>query len=165
MKILIAACIAIFFIAIFDLIYQKHSHHKQLMMSMQEIKDEYKNQEGDPKIKGKLKQMRMDRARQRMMQAVPSADVIITNPTHYAVALKYEHEKMAAPIVLAIGADNIALKMKERAEKNKVPIVRNAPLARALHDQGELNSPIPIEHFQAVAEVITYVYKLKGRKL
>jgi len=165
MKILIASTVAVFFIALADLIYQKFQHKKQLMMSMQEIKDEYKQQEGDPVIKGKLKQMRMARARQRMMQAVPGADVIITNPTHYAVALKYEHEKMSAPVVVALGKDNIALKMKEIAGEHKIPIVRNAPLARALYDQGEIDQQIPIEHFQAVAEVITYVYKLKGKKL
>jgi flagellar biosynthetic protein FlhB len=164
MKVLIPCCIAIFFIAIADFIYQKAQHKKQLMMSVQDVKDEYKQQEGDPKIKGKLRQLRMERSRQRMMQAVPQADVIITNPTHYAVALKYEHDKMDAPVVLAMGADDIALRIKKAGEENKIPIVRNAPLARALYDECELDQAIPLEHFQAVAEVISYVYKLKGRK-
>lgn len=163
-KVLIPCCIAIFFIAVADFIYQKAQHKKQLMMSVQDIKDEYKQQEGDPHVKGKLRQLRMERSRKRMMQAVPKADVIITNPTHYAVALKYEHDKMDAPIVLAMGSDNIALRIKKAGEEHEIPIVRNAPLARALHDECELDEAIPLEHFQAVAEVISYVYKLKGRK-
>lgn len=163
-KVLIPCLIAIFFISVADLIYQKAQHKKQLMMSVQEIKDEYKQQEGDPLVKGKLKQLRMERGRQRMMQSVPEADVIITNPTHYAVALKYDHDAMEAPIVLAMGMDNIALRIKKLGEDNEITVVRNAPLARALYDEGELNEGIPIAHFQAVAEVISYVYKLKGKK-
>lgn len=163
-QILVAACIMMFLIAIADFVYQKQQHIKQLMMSLQEVKDEYKQQEGDPKVKGKLKQLRMERTRKRMMAAVPSADVVITNPTHYAVALKYEHNKMEAPIVVAIGADLVALRIKKLAEDNKVPVVRNAPLARALHEQCDVEQPIPLEHFKAVAEIISYVYKLKGRK-
>lgn len=163
-KVMIPCLIAIFFIGVADLIYQKAQHKKQLMMSIQEIKDEYKQQEGDPIVKGKLKQIRMERSRQRMMQSVPQADVIITNPTHYAVALKYVHEEMDAPLVLALGSDNLAKRIREMAEEHDIPIVRNAPLARALYDEGELDKPIPLAHFQAVAEVISYVYKLKGKK-
>ncbi len=163
-KIMIPCLVAIFFIAVIDWIYQKAQHKKQMMMSVQEIKDEYKQQEGDPIVKGKLKQLRLERGRQRMMQAVPEADVVITNPTHYAIALKYEHDKMDAPIILAMGKDNIAQRIKGIAEENKISIVRNAPLARALHEEGKLDEPIPLEHFQAVAEVISYVYKAKGKK-
>lgn len=163
-SILVAVCVAIFLIAIMDFMYQKLQFIKQMRMSKHEIKEEYKQQEGDPKIKGKLKQMRMERARKRMMAAVPTADVVITNPTHYAIALKYEQDKTAAPIVVAMGVDKIAERIKELAEENKVPIVRNAPLARALYDEGDLEKEIPFAHYQSVAEVISYVYKLKNKK-
>jgi flagellar biosynthetic protein FlhB len=147
-----------------DFIYQKAEFMKQMRMSKHEVKEEYKQAEGDPKIKGKLKQMRMERARKRMMSAVPTADVIITNPTHYAVALKYEQDKASAPIVVAMGVDKVAERIKQLAEENKVPIVRNAPLARALYDEGDLDEEIPFTHYQAVAEVISYVFKLKDKK-
>jgi len=162
--VLISVTIAIFLIAIIDFIYQKAEFIKQMRMSKHEVKEEYKQAEGDPKIKGKLKQMRMERARKRMMSAVPTADVIITNPTHYAVALKYEQDKAAAPIVVAMGVDKVAERIKQLAEENKVPIVRNAPLARALYDEGDLDEEIPFTHYQAVAEVISYVFKLRDKK-
>ena len=164
MTILINCCVAIFFIAIIDYLYQKFEHIKQLRMSKQEMKEEYKQQEGDPHIKGKLKQIRMEKARRRMMAAVPSADVIVTNPTHYAIALKYDTEKGRAPLVVAMGIDDVAEKIKEIARENKVPEVRNPVLARALYAECELDTEIPFAHYQAVAEVISYVYKLKGKK-
>ena len=164
LKIMIGATVAIFLIAIVDFIYQKAQHMKELRMTKQEIKDEHKNQEGDPQVKARLRQLRMERAQQRMMQSVPEADVIVTNPTHYAVALKYDDGEMSAPMVLAMGKDKIAEKIKEIANENDVPEVRNAPLARALHDEAAIGQEIPLDHYQAVAEVISYVYKIKGKK-
>ena len=132
-------------------------------MSRQEIKDEYKQSEGDPQIKGKLRQLRMERARQRMMQAVPTADVIITNPTHYSIALKYNPDESPAPIVIAKGVDDIALRIREVAKENDITLYEDRPLARALYDAVEIGDMIPTEHFQAVAKIISYVFKLKGK--
>ena len=161
--ILINCCIALFFIAIIDFMYQKFEFMKQMRMSKQEIKEEYKQQEGDPHIKGKLKQIRMEKARRRMMAAVPTADVVVSNPTHYAIALKYDTEKSRAPVVVAMGIDDVAEKIKEIAKENKVPEVRNPVLARALYADCELDTEIPFAHYQTVAEVISYVYKLKRK--
>ena len=132
-------------------------------MSKQELKEEYKQTEGDPMIKARLRQIRTERARRRMMAAVPDADVVITNPTHYAVALKYEHEKMEAPVLVAKGIDSIAFRMREVAEEHDVPIVENPPLCRALYDSIDLDQAVPAEHYKAVAEVIGYVMRLKGK--
>lgn len=162
-KALIAVCICLFFIALVDYLYQRYEYMKNMRMSKQEIKDEYKQQEGDPHVKQKLRQLRAEKARNRMMQSVPQSDVVITNPTHFAVALKYESGSMQAPIVVAKGADHIALKIREIAEEHDIPLVRNPPLARALFDTVELDQEIPITHYKAVAEVISYVYKLKGK--
>ena len=146
-----------------DYAWQRYTWHKKLRMTLKEVRDEYKAQEGDPHIQAKIKQIRREKSQQRMMQSVPEASVVITNPTHYAVALKYE-EGMAAPICLAKGQDNIALKIREIAKENDVPIVENPPLARALHASTEIDDEIPVEHFKAVAEVIGYVLRLYGRK-
>lgn len=162
-KALIAVCICMFFIALLDYLYQRYEFMKNMKMSMQEIKDEYKQQEGDPHVKQKLRQIRAERAQNRMMQSVPQSDVVITNPTHFAVALKYESGTMQAPIVVAKGADLIAAKIREIAEENEVPLVRNPPLARALFDSVELEQEVPLEHYKAVAEVISYIYKLKRK--
>ncbi len=151
-------------IAGLDFMYQRYNHNKELKMSKQEIKDENKQSEGDPMIKSRLRALRMQRSRQRMMQAVPSADVVITNPTHYAVALRYNQDEDPAPIVLALGSDNIALKIREIANENEIPIVENPPLARALHASCDIDEVIPFEHYRAVAEVIGYVLKLKRLK-
>ena len=132
-------------------------------MTKQEVKDEHKQQEGDPLIKGRLRSLRMQRARQRMMAAVPKADVVVTNPTHFAVALKYDMESMAAPVLVAKGADLVAQRIRGLAEENEVPIVENPPLARALYATVELDQEVPPEHYKAVAEVIGYVMKLKGK--
>jgi flagellar biosynthetic protein FlhB len=164
-KMLVAACIILFLLSMFDYVYQYFSFMKSMRMTKQEMKDEYKQQEGDPHIKGKLRQIRRDKARKRMMAAVPNADVIITNPTHYAVALKYDPKTMPAPKVLAKGVDVVALRIREVAEKHKIVLVRNPPLARVLYDTTEIDDDIPVEHYQAVAKVIGYVYKLKGKKL
>ena len=154
--------IATLIIAIADYAYQKYQHLKKLRMTKQEVKDEYKQMEGDPLVKSRIRQVRMERARHRMMDAVPRADVVIVNPTHYAVALEYKMEKMDAPVVIAKGLDNLALRIREIAEEYDVPIVENPPLARALFASVELDQSIPAEHFKAVAEVIGYVMQLKN---
>lgn len=160
MSVLTIVVVLVAVIAGADFVYRRYSWTKKNMMSLKDMKDEHKEQEGDPKIKGKMRQIGMKRSRQRMMQAVPSATVVITNPTHYAVALKYDHGAMNAPIVVAKGTDAIALKIREIATANGVPLVENRPLARALHASAEIDHPIPLEHYQAVAEVISYVMKL-----
>lgn len=163
-RMMIGICIAMFFIALMDYLYQRHEFMKSMRMSKQEIKDEYKQQEGDPVIKQRLRQLRMERARKRMMAAVPSADVIVTNPTHYSIALKYDNTTMRAPVVVAKGADYLALKIREVAKEHNIALVENPPLARALYGAVEIEQEIPFEHYKAVAEIISYVYRLKGRK-
>ena len=147
----------------FDYFYQKYEHTKNLRMSKQDIKDEYKKSEGDPLIKSKIKERQRQMAMRRMMQEVPKADVIITNPTHFAVAIQYEAGTMTAPTVIAKGQDYVALKIKEIAKKNGVITMENKPLARALFSQVEIGQQIPEEMFKAVAEVLAYVYKLQGK--
>jgi flagellar biosynthesis protein FlhB len=153
----------LFLIAIGDYLYQRYEYIKNLRMTKQEIKEEYKQQEGDPHVKQKVRQLRMERARKRMMAAVPNSDVVITNPTHYAVALRYDEGTMNAPTIVAKGTDKVALKIRELAEQNKIPVMRNPPLARALFDNGEIDAEIPLDHYQAVAKIIGYVYKLRGK--
>ena len=129
-------------------------------MTKQEVKEEYKQMEGDPKIKQKIKQKQRDISQRRMMASVPDATVVITNPTHFAVALKYVDGEMEAPKVVAKGADLVALKIKEIARENNVPIMENKPLARMLYDKVELDQEVPQEMYQAVAEILAFVYKL-----
>jgi flagellar biosynthetic protein FlhB len=148
-------------VAIADYLFQYRSWFERQKMSLQEIKEEFKQTEGDPHIKGRLRQLRDARRKKRMMAAVPTASVVITNPTHYAVALKYERG-MAAPICVAKGLDAIALRIREVAKKNDIPVVENPPLARALHAVVKIDDEIPVEHYQAVAEVIGYVMRLKS---
>ena len=150
-----------FALAVADYLYQRHQFIKSLRMSKQEIKDEYKQAEGDPHVKGKIKQMRMLKSRQRMMARVPDANVIITNPTHFAVALEYDRDKMDAPIVIAKGQDDVALRIRDVAKEHNIPIVENPPLARGLYASLEIDDAITEEHYKAVAEVISYVYSLK----
>ncbi len=147
-------------VAAADYFFQYRTWFEKQKMSLQELKEEFKQTEGDPTIKGKLKGLRQQRARKRMMAAVPKASVIITNPTHYAVALQYERG-MEAPICVAKGVDNIALKIREIAGQHSIPIVENVALARALHATVEIDAAIPAEHYKAVAEVISYVMKLR----
>lgn len=149
-------------IAALDLIYQRMKHAKEMRMSTQEVKDEHKQSEGDPQIKARIRQIRADRAQNRMMDSVPDADVIITNPTHYSIALQYKMEDMAAPKVVAKGVDHLAFRIREMAEDNDIPIVENPPLARALYASVEIDEEIPAEHFTAVAEVIGYVMRMRG---
>ena len=164
--ILLTMVMIIFVIAFADYFYQKFSYLKRQRMTKQEVKDEYKQMEGDPQIKMRLRSIRMERLRKRMMANVPKSSVVVTNPTHFAVALRYEPEEgMEAPVVVAKGQDFIALKIKEIAAANDVPIVENPPLARALFASVEIDEPIPTEHYAAVAEVIKYVYQLKGKTL
>ena len=151
-------------VGILDLIYQKHKFHEDMKMTKQEVKDEYKNSEGDPQIKGKIKQKMREASMRRMMKSVPQADVVLTNPTHYAVALKYDAEVAAAPIVVAKGADLIAKRIKEIAKENEVEIVENKPLARMLYANVEIGEMVPPELYQAVAEVLAFVYNLKREK-
>ncbi len=158
-----AVAILVGALALFDFVYQRRSWLARMRMSLQEIKDEHKQSEGDPKIKAKIRAIAMQRSRKRMMAAVPGASVIITNPTHYAVALKYDHGKMGAPVVVAKGVDAIALKIREVAGGAGVPIVENRMLARALYAVVEVDYPIPAEHYTAVAEVIGYVMRLAKR--
>ena len=150
-------------IAAFDFFWTRFQYFKKLRMTKTEVKEEYKQSEGDPMIKSRLRQIRMEKSRKRMMAQVPKADVIITNPTHYAVALKYEALKMRAPVVVAKGMNLIALKIKEIAEENKVPIVSNPTLARTLYSSVEVDEVIREEHYKAVAEIISYIYKLKRK--
>jgi flagellar biosynthetic protein FlhB len=156
--------IAMTVIAGLDYLYQRMKHMKSLRMSKQEMKDEFRQTEGDPMIKGRLRQIRMERARKRMMAAVPGADVIITNPTHFAVALKYDAAAMQAPRVVAKGVELLALRIRALAEEHGVPIVENPPLARALHATVEVDAEVPPEHYKAVAEVIGYIMRLRRER-
>lgn len=158
-----AVAILVAAIALFDFIYQHRSFMTRMRMTLQEVKDEHKQAEGDPKIKMRIRQIGIQRSRKRMMAAVPSASVIVTNPTHYSVALRYDHGDMAAPVVVAKGVDMIAMKIREIATEHKVPIVESPPLARALYAAVEIDRPIPAEHYAAVAEIIGYVMRLAKR--
>lgn len=159
---MIGVCMVVFLIAIVDYSYQKFEFIKNLRMTMQEVKDEYKQQEGDPLVKQKLRQIRMERAQNNMMASVQGADVVVTNPTHYAVALKYDSNTMQAPVMVGKGIDKVALRIRDLAERNEIPIVRNPPMARLLFEEAEIDKEIPLQYYKAVAEIIGYVYKLKG---
>lgn len=150
-------------LAFVDFGYQKYKFAKDMRMTKQEVKDEYKQQEGDPKVKGKIRQKMQEASRRRMMQQLPTADVVITNPTHYAVAIKYDPDEADAPLVLAKGADYLAAKIKEIAKDNHIEIVENKPLARMLYANVEVGQMVPPELYQAVAEVLAFVYKLQGK--
>lgn len=158
---LLAAAVALLaIVAIADFLFQYRQWFQKQKMSMQEMKEEFKQSEGDPHIKARIRQLRMARMRRRMMAAVPQASVVITNPTHYAVALKYERG-MSAPVCVAKGTDLIAFKIREVAGAHDIPIVENVPLARALHAAVDIDEEIPVEHYHAVAEVIGFVMRLK----
>jgi flagellar biosynthetic protein FlhB len=161
MSVLIAVVAIMAIIALADYVYQYQRWYTRQKMSTQELKEEFKQSDGNPEIKGKIKQLRRERSRKRMMANVPNATVVVTNPTHFAVALKYE-AGMQAPVCVAKGMDLIALKIRELAIASDVPIVENVPLARALHASVEIDQPIQEEHYKAVAEVIGYVMRLKG---
>ncbi len=162
-KVLMAALAALAVIAAADYFLQRFQFMKRNRMSKQEIKEEFRQNEGDPHVKAKIRQLRQDRSRRRMMARVPQATVVIMNPTHYAVALQYESGKTAAPICVAKGLDALALCIRAIAEDNDVPVIENPPLARALHASVEIDEPVPPEHFKAVAQVIGYVFRLQGK--
>lgn len=159
------AAIFFLFLAGFDFFYQWWDYEKNLRMSKQEVKEEYKQTEGDPQIKGKIKQRQQEQSRKRMMQSVPNADVVIRNPTHFAIAIQYDPKKNNAPVVIAKGMDNLALKIVAIAEENDIVITENKPLARALFDAVEIDQEIPDQFYQAVAEVLAFVYSLKKKEL
>ncbi|WP_417454226.1 flagellar biosynthesis protein FlhB [Kiloniella sp.] len=159
--IVIAVVAVMAVIAGLDYLYQYFEYIKKLKMTKQEVKDESKQSEGDPMVKGRLRQLRMEKARQRMMASVPNADVVITNPTHFAVALEYNGMMMEAPKLTAKGVDAVAFRIRKVAEENKIPVMENPPLARALYAGVEIDQEIPPEHYKAVAEIIGYVMKLK----
>ncbi|MCL2125448.1 MAG: flagellar biosynthesis protein FlhB [Oscillospiraceae bacterium] len=156
-------CIAMVFIAAADFLYQWWKYEKDLRMTKQEVKDEYKMMEGDPKVKSRIRQKQRQMSAMRMMSRVPEADVVITNPTHYAVALKYDEAVSSAPVVVAKGADYIARKIKEIAIENNVEIVENKPLAQSLYMLCEVDDEIPADLYQAVADILVFVYRQKGK--
>ena len=152
------------FIGIADFVYQKHKFKEDMKMTKQEVKDEFKNTEGNPEIKGRQRSKMREASQRRMMQSLPSADVVITNPTHYAVAIKYDAQQHSAPVVLAKGEDFLAQKIKEVAKENNVEIVENKPLARMLYANVDVGQEVPPELYQAVAEVLAFVYSLRENR-
>lgn len=156
-------CLAMLIIGLLDLKFQTYQFEKSIKMTKQEIKDEFKETEGDPKIKSKIRAMGQQLLQQQMMSAVPTADVVVTNPTHYAVAIKYDRTQKPAPFVVAKGVDFIAFKIREIAQNNNIPIVENRLVARTLYQLVEINDIIPSDMFQAVAEILAYVYNNRKR--
>lgn len=162
-KIVVHTCGVMIILAVLDLAFVKWNYIQELKMTKEEVKKEHKDSEGDPHLKGKIKQMRYEKAFRRLRQIIPTADVVVTNPTHFAVALKYEREKMAAPIVIAKGADHLALRIKAMARERSVMLVENRFLARELYAQVKEGEAIPESLYVAVAEVLAYVYGIKGK--
>ena len=165
MTLVLQVCMYFAAVAALDYFYQWWSYEKKLKMSKDEVKEEYKQLEGNPEIKGRIKDVQRQRARSRMMQAVPEADVIIRNPTHYAVALKYDPNRDNAPHLIAKGQDELALRIVKVAEEHDVTVIENKPLARGIYASTPLNAEIPGEYYGVVAEILVQVYKLKNRKL
>lgn len=151
-------------ISVLDYAYQWWEYERQIKMSKHDVKEESKQMEGNPEIKGKIRQLQRQRAMSRMMQAVPTADVVIKNPTHYAVALKYDIEKDGAPIMVAKGQDELALRIIKTAEENNVSVIENKPLARSIFSQTEINGEIPMEHYSEIAEILVYIYQLNNKE-
>ncbi len=162
-RLVIAALVVTGMIAAIDFLFQKYQHHEKMKMTRQEVKDEHKQSDGDPQVKAKIRQLRQERSRKRMMAEVPKATVIIANPTHYSVALRYD-ETTAAPVCIAKGVDDVALRIRIVGEEAGVPIVENPPLARALFALVDLDDTIPREHFEAVAKIIGFVMRTKTRR-
>ena len=162
LKISFFVCLAMIALAALDFVYQRWQHEKDLKMTKQEVKDERKQTQGDPKVKARIRGVQLEMARRRMMEAVHKADVIITNPTHLAIALQFDAEEMIAPRVLAKGAGYVAQRIREIGEENQIPIVEQKPLAQSLYKMVEIGDYIPAELYRAVAEVLAYVYRLKG---
>jgi flagellar biosynthesis protein FlhB len=155
--------VALAVLAVFDYLFQRWQYERRLMMTKQELREELKQTEGDPQLRSRVRQIQRELSRARMMQNVPKADVVVTNPTHYAVALEYDREAMSAPKVTAKGADFVAGRIKAIAEENGVPIVENPPVAREIYNLVEIGDEVPEQFFRAVAEILAYVYRLKGR--
>lgn len=164
LDLVVKVSIAFAVVAFFDFLYQRWDHKNNLKMTKQEVKEEYKNTEGNPEIKGRIRRIQRQMAMARMMQQVPEADVIVRNPTHFAVALKYDPDKMGAPMVLAKGQDHLALRIVKVGEENGVFITENKPLARALYASCEVDREIPSEFYGAVAELLVYIYKMNHRE-
>ena len=164
-KLAFRAALVLVVLAAFDFAYQKFQYEKKLRMTKQEVKEEYKRTEGDPLVKSRIRSIQRERARRRMLAEVPTADVVITNPTHLAVALKYTPGKSSAPVVVAKGARLVAQRIKEIAQANGVPVVENKPVARTLFKSVEVGGSIPYELFKAVAEILAYVYRLKKKRM
>jgi flagellar biosynthetic protein FlhB len=164
-QVIVALIIIMGIIAIADLLFQRFNHQKKLRMTRKEVKDEHKEREGNPEIKRRLMQIRMERYRNMLVQVIPESDVVITNPTHFAVVLKYDQFSHEAPVVTAKGQDHMAMLIRKIANEHDVPIIENPPLARALYDLVEVGQEIFEDHYQAVAEIIRYVYDLKNKKL
>lgn len=164
-KIFISILILMIIVAIMDYGYQRWQYEKDMRMTKQEVKEEYKETEGDPQVKSRIRSIQIQAARKRMMQQVPTADVVVTNPTHLAIAIKYDPITMAAPQVIAKGAGHIAERIKALAAEHRIPVVENKELARNLYKLIEVGEQIPSEFFRAVAELLAYVYKLKGKTI
>ena len=164
MSIVKSVVIAFVVISAFDFLYSWWEYEKNIKMTKQEVKEEYKQMEGDPHIKGKIKEKQRAISMSRMMQQLPGADVIIRNPTHFAIAIKYDIDEDNAPIVVAKGKDNIAIKIIEKATEYKINIVENVPLARALYEKSELNHEIPLEYYEPVAEILAWVYRINEKE-
>jgi len=162
LKLLLATAVAMLLLAAIDAPYQRWNWMRKLKMTREELRREMKESEGSPEVKGRIRQLQHQMANRRMMEAVPTADVVVVNPTHYAVALKYEGGKMGAPTVVALGVDETALRIRQVADGNKVAIVSAPPLARALYREGELGKEIPVRLYSAVAQVLSYVYQLRS---
>jgi len=162
-KVILRIALVLVIIAILDYAYQKFDHTKQLKMSKQEVKEEHKSMDGDPQVKSRIRALQREMARRRMMDEVPKATVVVTNPTHLAIALRYEPSEGDAPIVVAKGKLVIAQRIKEIAYQNNIPVIEDKPLARAMFDKIEIGMPIPMEFFTAVAEILAYVFKLKNK--
>lgn len=164
LKLFLMLLIILFFLGLLDYLYQRHTHRKGLRMTKQEVRDEHKDIDGDPAIKQRIRRLRMERSRNRMMQDVPNATVVITNPTHYSIALAWDPDTMNAPRVVAKGQDFIALKIREVAKDNNVPVVENPPVARALFSMVDIDQEIPAEYYKAVADIIRLVMKMKEQR-
>jgi flagellar biosynthetic protein FlhB len=163
LKIAIRCAAILIFLAALDYAFQRYSHEQSIKMTKEEVKQEYKQREGDPQVKGRIRQVQREISRKRMMSAIPEADVVITNPTHFAVAIQYNRAEMEAPVLVAKGRGFIAQKVREIAKENDVPIVENKPLARGLYKAVQVGQAIPAEFYKAVAEVLAYVYTLKNK--
>jgi len=163
-RILVEAAIALLLLSLPDYLFQKKQHRESIKMTKQEVKEERKTMEGDPLVRSRLRERMRDMLNQNMMQNVPEADVVVTNPTHFAIGLEWKQERMNAPVVIAKGQDNIALRIKEIARENEVPIIENKPLARALYSEVEIGDEIPEQYYEVMAIVLSEVYRMKAQE-